>query len=147
MFAITMLEELHRLPDGGAVIVGTTEEGCGGYGRLIVDPWSYVEARLFGWPTLDPASNEVHVGHVRSMMQLGFEFDGTDWVWRRAFVPELVPVAAHAVERALLEVWELQVGTRAASMVHIRALTDDELAAVVAGTSCTRCLGPCHHAD
>lgn len=145
MFAAQILTTLSEHSDGGAVMVATTEEGCGGYGRLIVEPWSFIEARMFGWPMLDPGSREVHNGHIRSMLQLGFVFDGTDWVWRRDFVPELVPVAAHAVERALLEVWQLQSGTVASRQVEIRCLTADELAGIIDGTTCDRCLGPCTH--
>lgn len=147
MFASDIIDELQQNPAGGAVMVTTTEEGCGGYGRLVVDTWSFIEARMFGWPMLDPGHGDAHNGHIRSLMQLGFTFDGTDWVWRRDFVPELVPVAAHAVERALLEVWELQAGTSAARNVAIRRLTDDELAGILDGSTCDRCLGPCTDSD
>ena len=126
-------------------MIATADEGSGGYGRVVVDPCSTIEVRIFGWPMLDPADREVNNGHLLTMMRLGFQFDGIDWVWQRRYMSALVPVAAHAANRALLEVWLLAAGTRAANLVEIRGLTDDELAAITDGAACDRCLIACHH--
>jgi hypothetical protein len=145
MYADRIISALNECQSGGAVLIATAEDGAGGYGRVVVDPWSTIEVRIFGWPMLDPADGEVHNGHLLTLMRLGFQFDGIDWVWQRRYMSALVPVAAHAADRALLEVWQLAAGTRAASLVEIRVLSEIELAAITDGSACDRCLSECHH--
>lgn len=148
MYTDRIIKALNDCPTGGAVMLATTEEGCGGYGRVWVDETGSIEARVFGWPMLDPGDASALNSHLETLLRLGFEWDGNDWVWTRRFRPELVPVAAHAASRALLEVWELAPGTTASRMFTVHDITADELMGMALGSTCERCVGPCpHHVD
>ncbi len=89
------------------VMLASREEDCGGYGRVVIDPWETIEVRFFGWPILTPGHAEERVGAISAMLRLGFVFNGADWIWRKVFVWGLVPVAAHAAARALAEAWTI----------------------------------------
>jgi len=60
------------------MMLASTEEGCGGYGCVVVDPWESIEVRCFGWPRLEPGNPTVEPAAVASLLRLGFVFDGTD---------------------------------------------------------------------
>lgn len=132
-------------PDGCVVMIETTEQGCGGYGRLSIDAWRTIELRLFGWPRLVPGDDEVDDAAVESLRRLGLSFDGTDWVWTQPYMAELVPVAAHAAQRAISEVWHLHPGHWTDGLVRFRLLDMSEVIAVAAGALCERCVGDCGH--
>lgn len=142
-FADRLLEIVAQQPDGCVVMLTSTEQGCGAYGRVSIDTWNSIEVRFFGWPRLvpDDASEALHA--TEALERMGFRFDGTDWVWRRAFDPRLVPVAAHAAQRGLSEAWSLQPGGVDDRLVDFRLLDTSEVLSVAAGSLCAWCAGDC----
>lgn len=142
-FADRLLEIVAQQPDGCVVMLTSTEQGCGAYGRVSIDTWNSIEVRFFGWPRLvpDDASEALHA--TEALERMGFRFDGTDWVWRRAFDPRLVPVAAHAAQRGLSEAWSLQPGGADDRLVDFRLLDTSEVLSVAAGSLCAWCAGDC----
>jgi len=143
VLADRLLRELARHPGDAAILVCPTAPGHGAYGRLAVCPIDAVEARLFGWPRLSPGHPDEVPAAIGAMLRLGFGFDGTDWVWRRNFRPELVPVAAHALGRALAEAWHLGAHPADERLVTLRPLDHHELAAMAEGIQCERCAQQC----
>ncbi len=124
------------------VMLGSTEEGCGGYGRLVIDPWAAIEVRFFGWPMLVPGGDGERPDSSAAMRRLGFGFDGTDWVWRKSFLPQLVPVAAHVAVRAMAEAWMIGEG-EADGLVQVYPLDLGEVALIASGLACERCAAGC----
>jgi hypothetical protein len=95
---------------------------------------------MAGWPRLEPANPTAEPAAVAWLLRLGFVLDGTDWVWRRAFLPELVPVAAHAAGRALAEAWAL-TGKKADRLLDVKRLDLADVLLRAAGDRCGRCIG------
>ena len=143
MLADQVMTHLAECTDGGVVLLASTEQGSGGYGRVVVDPWDEIEVRMFGWPRLTPGRPEEETGAVAAMLRLGFEFDGTDWVWSRAFLPQWLPVAAYAVDRALIDAWSVLAGTWSECLVDIRTLPFETVVDIAAGRCCERCGTDC----
>lgn len=138
-----LLHLVSQQPDACVVIFGSPEGGCGAYGRLGVDTWNSIEVRFFGWPRLVPGDELEEVEAVEALRRSGFRFDGTDWVWTRAYDPRLVPVAAHASQRVLAESWSIRAGCSGDSFLTLRLLDTSEVLAVAAGTLCAWCVGDC----
>jgi len=153
LLADLILELLHDHPEGAALQFASTEEACGGYGRMLIDPAADpddaddhpagIEARIFGWPRLTPGDEHERVGAVAAMLRLGFVYDGRDWTWRRPYMPALVPVAAHAMSRAMAEAWEIVEGDPSGLLVHIHLLEADEIKGMLDGSRCDRCTEQC----
>ncbi len=122
------------------VMLSSAEKGCGAYGRAVIDPWETIEVRFFGWPILTPGGIEERPSALAALLRLGFMFDGADWVWRKAFVPAVVPVAAHAAARALVEAWSISEPD-VDRLVDVKVLDLDEAAQVACGSACARCAG------
>lgn len=142
-FADRILSIVADRPDGCVVMFASTEDGCGSYGRLSVDPWNSIEVRFFGWPRLVPDDPLEELPATETLERMGFRFDGTDWVWRRAYDPRLVPVAAHASQRGLIETWKLRPGPEGDALLTFRALDTSEVLSVAAGSLCAWCVGDC----
>jgi hypothetical protein len=148
VLADRLLSELAHHTSDAALLVSPTAPGHGAYGRLAVCPSEAIEARLFGWPRLLPGHPDEVPAAIGVMLHLGFGFDGTDWVWRRPFRPELVPVAAHALGRAMAEAWHIGAHPADERQIVVRHLADHEVAAMAAGIQCERCAHDCgrvHH--
>jgi hypothetical protein len=144
MITDLVLELLLEDPEGAVVMLAASDPECGAYGRVTVDPGSVIEVRMFGWPRLTPGHPEEVVGAVGAVLRLGFVYDGRDWVWSKPYMPALLPVAAHAVRRALAEAWEIVNGTWSECLLHVRVLEPAEVEALAKGSACDRCLdGEC----
>jgi hypothetical protein len=142
VIAEQVLDQIAGAPSGCVIMLASTEEGCGAYGRVVVDPWEALDVTMFGWPKLTPGDPDEDPAAVGTMLRLGFRYDGTDWTWRRPFHPALVAVAAHAVSRALAEVWQVVGGTSSESLVWVHRLGPAHLAALTDGC-CERCVSSC----
>jgi hypothetical protein len=150
LLADLILDLLRDRPEGAALQYASTEEACGGYGRMLVVPGGEhlehqggIEVRIFGWPRLTPGDEYEEVASVAAMLRLGFVYDGHDWTWRRPFMPTLVPVAAHAMSRAMAEAWQIVEGDPTELLVHIHLLDADEIRGMVDGSRCDRCTDQC----
>lgn len=139
LLADRLLEFVYANLDGVSVMIASTVEGTGAYGRLTVDPLHSTEVRLFGWPRLQLRSPQADRSAIASLLRLGFVHLDGDWVWRSAPLPELVPVAAHAAQRALAEAW--QIPPQEATPEHIRlyALDGVEIMLIASGVLCSWC--------
>ena len=143
MLADQMLSELVTCDDGGVLMLAASEDGCGAYGRIIVDPFGLIEVRMFGWLRLTPGDAEEDVAAVGAMLRLGFVYDGTDWVWTRGFAEVLVPVAAHAAGRALAEAWSINDGNWTECLVAFHLLEREHVIEIAQGHRCERCADCC----
>ena len=133
-------------PDGTVILLGSTHTGSGGYGLLSVDPYSTttcgITVRMFGWPRLTPGHEAQSVSAISAMAADGFSFNGADWMWARPYRPELVVVAAYAVQRALADGWAM-IGTDVGRLVRPLPLDAGDLALMAANVVCSRCVGDC----
>lgn len=145
-FADRILELIAGQPDGCVVMFDSTEGGCGGYGRLAVDPDGVIELRMFGWPRLTPGAPDADVESIVPLARSGLRFDGTDWVWLHAYDPRLVPVAAHAAQRAIADGWHLLAGQWSEVFIKFRLLDPTEVASIAEGSLCAWCAGDCTEA-
>lgn len=127
----------------GVILLASTEDGCGGYGRISIDPWSSIEVRMFGWPMLTPGHTDESPKAIGAMLRLGFVYDGVDWLWQRPFMPQLVPVAAHATGRALAEAWTIIGGIETSRLVEVRVLDTEVVDRMAAAETCGRCAAEC----
>ncbi len=143
MLADQMLNKLAECDDGGVLMLAATEAGCGAYGRLIFDPWSSIEVRMFGWPRLTPGHADEDTASVAAMLRLGFVYDGTDWVWERPFLAALLPVAAHAAGRALAEAWTVTDGDWTECLFAFHLLPREHVIEIADGKRCERCADSC----
>lgn len=139
LLADRLLEYAYANLDGVSVMIASTAAGTGAYGRLTVDPLHSTEVRMFGWPRLQPQSPDADRGATASLLRLGFVLVDGDWAWRAEPRPELVPVAAHAAQRALAEAW--RITPQEASPEHIRlyALDGVQIMLIASGVLCSWC--------
>lgn len=145
-FADRMLAIVAGQPDGCVVMLSSTEGGCGSYGRLSIDPCNTVEVRFFGWPRVVPGDPLEDTVATEALERIGLRFDGTDWVWVRAYDPRLVPVAAHAAQRSISEAWNLHPGGSGEAFITFRLLDTSEVLSIAAGSLCAWCAGDCTEA-